>query len=260
MRKYDFRRMHKRLEKYELYDEKIEEYQISYDFEAPEFKQIKEANHLDEFDDIRKLKAMSTIMHQVNLKFHPSEKSAKAITITEFSALSIDDILKDGKALSCWVQATYLTEVFLALGIPARMVRCMSGIRGDYECHCVTVAFCEEYKKLVLFDVANDSIYYSEKAVPLDLCEFRDYIVKGKRIYYVQKKNHEKEGLMKYWIKNLMVFQSYEIQRYGNELGKKENRFILLIPQDFDERWILRKCKWDYPCVISRNQKQFWSV
>lgn len=237
---------------------------LKYEFDSPELKMLCKKHHLERFGKKTQLATMSEIMHFVFESLSEGDDGGKMLIVTQFSSLTIDKIKENSnRKLSCWVYSLYLTECFLSIGIPARMIRCLSGLKFDNECHCVVVAYCDEYKKNVLFDVANNTVYYSYTGEPLSLPEFRDYIINKKRIFYIQKGNHDKESLINYWVKNLSIFQSYEIQRYGNELGLpyiEKNRILYLLPQNLkaSRKWI--HSVYGLSVVVTRNQKAFWGI
>lgn len=260
---YSKKKLYKRLNEYSKYNNEHTDIKLQYEFNSPELSFLCDKYDFKSFGEKSLLATMSDIMHFVFKSLSISEKK-KIIEIKYFSSLTIDDLREKNKErFSCWVYALYLTECFLSLGIQARMIRCFSGLPFDNDCHCVVVAYCDEYKKNVLFDVANNTVYYSYFGEPLSLKEFRDCIITGERIFYIQERRNDKESLINYWVKNLLIFQSYEIQRYGNELGfqyNNTNRVIFLLPHNLNisRKWLASIC--DYKAVVTRNQDVFWGV
>ncbi len=254
-------RNRRRLNEYKAYDLSFHGIDKKFIFDAPELAQIYKVNFLDTFGDPKRLSVMCKIMHYVFNLLNQNDKDKK-ICLQQFSALTIYNDIKQHKLnLSCWVYATYLTECFLSMGIKARMIRCFSGKKYETECHCVVVAYCEEYKKNVLFDPANDTLLYSYQGIPLNLGELRRHIIENKRIFFISTEPKGKNNLLKYWIKDLMIFQSYEIQQYGNELGlsiNRINRIIYLVPQKFHVNQHALYFVPRYPVVITRNESEFW--
>lgn len=251
-----------RLHKYNAYDAEYRGVSLQYDFQSPELDKIYELNKLYKFGDPTQLSTLCNIMHYVfDLLNQDREPQQRPLLRQNFSSLTIYDEVKSCKnRFSCWSHALYLTECLLALGVPARMIRCRSGLVFDRDCHCVTVAYCSEYKKYVMLDSANDVVLYSYSGIPLNLSEFRQYVSLEKRIFYIQKSHGQKASYLKYWIKNLLIFQSYEIQRYGNELNtlyNTTNRNIFLLPLNLDIKKVHLYANKNYPTLITRNEKEF---
>ena len=251
----------KRLKKYSDYNENSYGININYELNSTELINLCERINLKQFGIKESFHTMCDIMHYVYERLYCPDIRAKTTRLTRFSANTVLDMIERKKIrLSCWVYSQVLTECFLALGIPARMVRCLSGLLFDNDCHCVTVAYCDEYKKYVLFDVANNTIYYSYKGYPLSLGEFREHILSDNRILVIQAKPGNKQGLIKYWIKNLMIFQNFEIQQYGNELNISNNRSIYLYPAKLRIQKMTIPINTNYQPVFVRNSEEFWRL
>lgn len=254
----------KRLKNFSQYGNKEKGITFSYELESKDLKLVYFENCLWRFGDIKLLKVMCSVMHYVSAFLNCSDINASTEYIQNFSAHTVYEMVMHKKVrLSCWVYAQYLTECFLAMGIPARMVRCFSGIYGDKDCHCVTLAYCEEYKKFVLFDPANNIVLYSYKGVPLDIRELRDMLISGERILFLQKTNEERIKFLYYWKKNLIFFQCYERQKCGNELSRdvrNANRMVILRPKRIGLYAKFMLAGKAYPSVCTMNQDEFWKL
>lgn len=250
-----------RLNKYNKYDEQTHGIKITYDYYSDKFAEVRHCYNLDSYIQRHNFNDMQHIMHNIFDIFNSVKSTKPIMKYRKFSSISlINMIQKENIYISCWGYAQTLTECFLSIGIPARMVRVHSGLFFDNECHCVCVAYCSELKKNILFDVANNIIYYSEKCIPLDLNEFREYVLLNKRIIVLQKKDGEKSGLITYWLKNLLVFQCFEKEGFGNALNPNNNRVVYLVPEKLNlKRNILlqSECK---NCIVTRNNKEFWQL
>ena len=169
---YEEKFLNKRLVEFSQYGKKTAGITFSYEMRSNDLKVVYLENRLWRFGDKKLLKVMCNVMHYVSSFLSCSDKNISIEYIQNFSAHTVYEMVMHRKVkLLCWVYAQYLTECFLSMGIPARKVRCFSGIYGDKDCHCVTLAYCEEYKKFVLFDPASNIVLYSYEGIPLDIRE-----------------------------------------------------------------------------------------
>ena len=251
----------KRLKKYRYYTQESNVVSFTYEFNTTELKNLYQRQGLVQFGNKKTFESMVKVMHSVFDKLYINDLQKNTDIITNFASDYIFDMADTKKyRFSCWVYATTLKECFLSLGIPARMIRCLSGLFFDRDCHCVTIAYCEEYKKYVLFDVANNTVYYSSKGIPLSLQELRDCIIDDKRIIVLQSEVGEKQGLIDYWIKNMVLFQCYEKSRYGNELNISDNRIVFLAPANlrfYSKPFLANK---NYQAILTRCDDEFWML
>lgn len=249
-----------RLVKYSNYGLQTHEVKITFNFHSNNFLEVRKCYGLDSYIQRHSFADMQRIMHIVFDALSSSTGKKMFIPRDGLSSISLCRTIQESNdRIPCWGYALTLTECFLSIGIPARMIRAHSGLPFDHECHCVCVAYCPDLKKDVLFDVANNVIYYSEKCVPLDLNEFRERIINDKRIIVIQKKTGEKDGLIAYWLKNLVVFQCFEEERFGNGINNNGNRIVYLIPERLNlNRNVLLKtnCK---RVIVTRNNGEFWN-
>lgn len=118
---------------------------------------------------------------------------------------------------NCYTYAVVLNEVFLSMGIYSRMIRCMPCDLEYTDCHCVTVAYLDDYQKWVVFDPANRSYYVNEKMEPLGLMEMRSAILQGRKIYVPMMARDKLQGLLNYWTKNLVRFECSQVSAFGIE-------------------------------------------
>lgn len=181
---------------------------------------------------------------------------------TFFSADYVLSNSSSGLHSNCYMYAVVLTELFLAVGLPARMVRCMP-LDIDYnDCHCVVEAFCSDYEKWIIFDPANRAYYINRKALPLNLFELREHIAQQYAVYVPMMSIEMTNSLLKYWAKNLIRFESYKISQYGNELFQQKSTLFHFQPSNYpisDKEVYYEK----YNCFISHihtsNPALYWA-
>lgn len=129
----------------------------------------------------------------------------------------LDMTKKEGMQSNCYMYAVVLNEVYLSMGFHSRMVRCMPIDLEFRDCHCVTEVFSEEYQKWIVFDAANRAYYINKNLTPLNLFELRDHIIRQQTIFVPMMRRSDSEKLMKYFTKNLIRMESFQISRSGSE-------------------------------------------
>ena len=124
--KYDESFLFKRFARYSEYDKDYVGILFEYGYDAKELYDVLEENGLEHFGNKNLLSTMKNIMHYVSKKLYQADGNVKITILKHFSVLTINELIKLNKyKFSCWVYALYLAECFLALGIPARMIRCL---------------------------------------------------------------------------------------------------------------------------------------
>ncbi len=197
--------------------------------------------------------------------FELYQKNNEEYIFEKFNALFLLDYAKKNNhknRFTCWHFAVFLTELLLSFGIKAKMIRCIGNYK-EFEfndCHCVVHAYSEFFKKWVLLDPANSSIYYDDRKVPLSLNELRETITKNKRIFLLNADKEFIQGLIKYWKKNLYRFQCDLVNEYGLEDSVKHRTIINLIPESEEYKnfsYINNGKQLDY--VYITNSDLFWN-
>lgn len=118
---------------------------------------------------------------------------------------------------NCYMFAVVLNEVFLSMGFYSRMVRCMPLDMEYNDCHCVTVAYVEEYHKWVVFDAANRAYYLNQKMEPIGLMEIRQALIAQETIYIPMASRHVTRQIMNYWMKQSIRYECYAMSCFGAE-------------------------------------------
>lgn len=118
---------------------------------------------------------------------------------------------------NCFMHAVVSNEIYLSMGFPSRMVRCMPIDLEYSDCHCVTEVYSQEYGKWVVLDAANRAYYLGEEMVPLNLFEIRETLMVQKLLYVPMMPRSQSKALLQYLLKNLVRFETDQISRYDAE-------------------------------------------
>lgn len=178
----------------------------------------------------------------------------------KFNALSVLQQTKEhGMKSNCWMYATVMTELCLAAGFYARMVRCMPLDLDFNDCHCLTTVYLDEYQRWIVFDPANKAYYLNRSMSPMDLPMLRRAVIASEQIYVPMAGRDVAGRLMKYFTKNLLRFECAAVSRANNEYDADDITFYQLNPklyrlqdkQYFDGRRNIRT-------ISVYNEDDFW--
>lgn len=193
-----------------------ESFQFKYCFDDNNLKQLKEKYQLLDIAGTG-----SQLRQLVNLMIWVNENLLGDGTCSPehpINALSILEKTRSKKIKSnCYMFAVVLNEVFLSMGFYSRMVRCMPLDMEYNDCHCVTVAYVEEYHKWVVFDAANRAYYLNQKMEPVGLMEIRHALIAHEKIYIPMASRYVTRQIMNYWMKQLIRYECYAVSCFGAE-------------------------------------------
>lgn len=189
-----------------------------FDFTYEEWKSVNRMEYIE--STLSELKHKSEMRTFVNTMLWIDRKLNGNGNCNIVHPITAIDILKRTESLgveaNCYMYAVVLTELLLMLGFKARTVRCMPiDIRYD-DCHCMTEVFSQEYDKWIALDAANRS-YYLKRAMPLNLFEMRECLMKEEKIIVPFMKSDIWKGLRGYLTKNMFRFETYRNCYVGSE-------------------------------------------
>lgn len=174
----------------------------------------------------RMIELMSWVHHLSNFD------SNRRIILSSMNSLEILTLLQQyDLSFNCFMYATVLNEIFLAMGLKSRFIRCLSARKNDHECHCVTIVYSKIYEKWLLFDPSFNLIYINRKGIPLSLSEFRNSLIKGEKIFAPRCDRKFINMVVQYWYKNSIIFQTY-LKSEFNANASQNRRFVYLFPKD----------------------------
>lgn len=93
----------------------------------------------------------------------------------QIHALHLIPLCQDeGKRINCWMFATILTEVYLAMGYPARLVHLLPVNEKPKESHFVTAVYSTQFEKWIMIDPDTMGYVTDEAGTPLGVHEIRE--------------------------------------------------------------------------------------
>lgn len=142
------------------------------------------------------------------------------------------NVIEEGKKANCWMHAITLTELYLALGYKARLVRLLpyNGLDAK-ECHCITLVYSNQYHKWVVMDAANKTYYLGEEVIPLDIIELKERLINHKKVIFPFMEDSMKKGLREYLRNNIYYLQSYQLSCFDVESPKYIKKQYILHPE-----------------------------
>lgn len=87
--------------------------------------------------------------------------------------------LDEGKRINCWMFATILTEVYLSMGYPARLVHLLPATSKPRESHFVTAVYSTQFRKWIMMDPDARAYVMDETGTPLGVHEIRERLSHG---------------------------------------------------------------------------------
>lgn len=148
------------------------------DQETPELQELRRAYRLDriagqgsEFE--RQLELMRWVHGLTKHAVNPSRPE-------QINALHLIRLCQDeGKRINCWMFATILTEVYLAMGYPARLVHFLPSAAKPRESHFVTAVYSTQFGKWIMMDPDAMAYVLDESGTPLGIHEIRERLAHG---------------------------------------------------------------------------------
>jgi len=157
----------------------------------------------------------------------PEEKSALAILAAARA---------HGTGANCWLLAVVVCEAYLALGYPARYVRCLPYDYRDPDCHVVSLVRAATLDKWVMFDPSFNAWVHDGTGAILSLEEMRERLATGKRLAVSDGlRGMEPEEYLAYMAKNLVHLESPVTNGMGSD-DRESARYVRLAPCGFDAR------------------------
>ena len=144
-------------------------------------------------------------------------------------------------AFNCRLHSILAFELFLAAGLDARYITCMSEDLNDNDCHVVNEVWLPELGKWAMIDTDMRGHYVSDlNGIPLSLKEMRELYISGEKmmVHPAFKKGHtRKDWYYAYMAKNTYWFACWGELSYYQEDYKHEDvirdHYVCLIPSGF---------------------------
>lgn len=209
---------------------------ISYDYNAPEYKELRERYNLQEMakgTDFEKCQSLLVwvsrkIRHRGN---YDNSDRQDALTLLALS-------YQTDYGINCLSLSIVLCECLLAVGIKARVVYMMPEAAEDGDNHVVVEAFVSEWNKWIVLDATYGSYCIGEDDTILNLGELQAYVASGKKYYFSKGINYNGEtnldlqDIRTYYAKNLFFLRCKSIQGYGAH--REYGHMMEIAPRGFD--------------------------
>lgn len=148
----------------------------------------------------------------------------------------------EGCGINCRGLAIILSELYLAMGWPARFVTCESKhYDTDPDCHVICMVWSRQLGRWLWMDPSFAAYVSDENGELLGIREVRERLIDGRPLVLNEDANHNHETkqtkahyLEYYMAKNLYVLSSWEHSTFNSEGTGKGRSNIALVPAGFN--------------------------
>ena len=159
------------------------------------------------------------------------------------NAIALYEACKAEKSgINCRGLAIILSELYLAMGWPARFVTCESKrYDSDPDCHVICMVWSRQLGRWLWMDPSFAAYVSDENGELLGIREVRERLIDGRPLALNEDANHNHETkqtkahyLEYYMAKNLYVLSSWEHSTFNSEGTGKGRSHIALVPAGFN--------------------------
>ncbi len=148
----------------------------------------------------------------------------------------------EGCGINCRGLAIILSELYLAMGWPARFVTCESKhYDTDPDCHVICMVWSRQLGRWLWMDPSFAAYVSDENGELLGIREVRERLIDGRPLVLNEDANHNhenketKEDYLEYYMaKNLYVLSAWEHSTFNSEGTGKGRSNIALVPAGFN--------------------------
>lgn len=212
--------------------------------DAEVLREVREYFNLDSIagtgNEISRMKRIMTWLHD-NIP-HDGQNG-----FPDHTPRRVIDLFKACKAqergLNCRGLAMCLSELYLAMGWPARFLTCQpKEYKTDPDCHVITMVWSRQLGKWIWMDPSFDAYVTDEKGILLHPGEVRERLISGGELvlnetanWNHRSKQTKEHYLEEYMAKNLYFLSAWQNACVGAEDGSgRGGAYIYLLPVGFE--------------------------
>jgi hypothetical protein len=217
---------------------------------------------------------LCNLMHWVHgLAIHTSN----AVVPEKLNSLDLLHLIRTaGKHINCWMFATILNDVYLALGWKSRIVHLKPYKKDHIESHVVNSVYCQQLAKWLFFDPNLSAYFVDEWGEILSVTEIRQRFVDGvalevndelafnsdNRVFAALGQHFGKEFYRLYIAKNIFRYDCRQFSTFDYESSLDGRVYIELLPLGYHAELLAQpQLTANYDQIIyTTDRSRFWQV
>ena len=208
-----------------------------YEFQCPEFEELRSKYHLVEVagkgSEFARAKRLLHYLapRLTHSSWYDNHIACNALRLLEYSFDNPE------QGINCLNKSKILVECCLALGIYARRVRIMPFSPYDFDNHVVAEIYDQTLEKWIMLDPTTDGYFIDEAGTPLSLLEIRSkfanaefttFVLSTDSLEDIHKLRAKHIDTNMYICKNLFYF---EVEQYST-FGEKDS-YLQFVPLNY---------------------------
>ncbi len=169
----------RQLKKYSNYESNSIGQQSKYIFESNDLALLKQTYELDKLIDKDEVVTIINLLEwthkTIPYSYGFSGDKSKTFSNPRNALTMLKNKDNKNMVFVCRDMATALTEIYLAVGLKARTVACMSQYINDIDAHVVTEVYCTILNKWIMVDPSFNAYIFNSNNQILNLCEIREH-------------------------------------------------------------------------------------
>lgn len=151
------------------------------------------------------------LMEWVHNKF---KHNGSVLNPKEKNTTSYVEQCKIGNGITCRGLAIVLNELYLAIGIPSRIVTCMPKEKSFDECHVINSVFNKELGKWIWIDPTHEAYVMDENGNLLSIIDVRNKLVNSEPLILNPEANwnHQESTTKEYYLYQYMAKNLYRLE------------------------------------------------
>lgn len=154
------------------------------------------------------------------------------------------------RGINCRCLAIMLSEMYLALGMPARYITCLPADPNDNDCHVIVSVWSRDKGKWLWMDPTFDAYVQDDKGNYLSIQEVRERLIKGLPLVLNEDANwnHKSKQSKEEYIESYMAKNLYWLECPVNSTFNVESpyratgsEYVDLVPSGFTSRAVYQR-------------------